>query len=99
VPYVNCPPGLRGVQMEDGTHYPADRAGGRMFVEDHHVKYIDAMDGNGTAGLVTAGFREFGTSGKPGRRCTGCGRVYYAFTLTCPRAVCGAATEPEQATC
>jgi hypothetical protein len=96
MPYVNCPPGMAGLRMEDGKHYRAGREGGRMFVEDRHVPFIDAMPGNGTAGLVTARFREYGGKGKPGRRCTGCGRVYYPWTLTCPRAACGAATEPER---
>ena len=95
MPYVNLPPGNRGLQMEDGTHYRASREGGRLEVSSEHARAIDAMDGNGTAGLLTASFREYGTSGKPGRRCTGCGRVYYAFTMTCPREACGAATEPE----
>ena len=92
---MNLPPGNRGLQMEDGTHYRASREGGRLEVTSEHARAIDAMDGNGTAGLLTASFREYGTSGKPGRRCTGCGRVYYAFTMTCPREACGAATEPE----
>ena len=92
---VNLPPGCRSLRMEDGTRYVAAREGGSVTVADGHAAAIDRMDGNGTAGLLTASFREYGTSGKPGRRCTGCGRVYYAFTMTCPREACGAATEPE----
>jgi hypothetical protein len=92
---VNLPPGCRSLQMEDGQRYVAPREGGTVTVSDTHAAAIDRMDGNGTAGLVTAGFREYGTSGSAGRRCTGCGRAYYRWTMTCPRGVCGAATEPE----
>jgi len=92
---VNLPPGCRSLQMEDGKRYVAARAGGHVTVSDSHARAIDAMDGNGTAGLVTAGFREYGSRGKAGRVCTGCGRVYYAWTLQCPRPACMAATEPE----
>lgn len=92
MPYVNLPPGNRGLQMEDGTHYRASREGGRLEVTSEHARAIDAMDGNGTAGLLTASFREYGgTSGTPGRLC--CGRRWYAWSLTCPK--CGAPTEPE----
>jgi hypothetical protein len=88
---------MAGMRMEDGKHYRANREGGKILVDDHHVDAINRMDGNGTAGLLNAAFREYGTSGKPGRRCTGCGRIYYAWTMTCPRPSCGAATEPEAA--
>lgn len=95
MPYMNLPPGNKSVRMSDGSApYVADRAGGRVFVEDRHVRDINAVGGNGTAGLLHAGFREFGTR-KAGRQCTGCGRIYYAWTTVCPRASCGAATEPE----
>jgi hypothetical protein len=97
MPYVNLPPGNSGLQMEYGQHYKASRPGGRVEVSDEHARAIDRMPGNGTAGLLTARFREFGASGKPGRVCTGCGRAYYPFTLRCPRAACGAPTEPESA--
>lgn len=98
VPYVNLPPGNSGLRMEDGTHYKAPRAGGRVFVSDEHARAIDRLPGNGDAGLVgTATFREFGTAGKTGRWCTSCqpARLWNPWNQTCPK--CGAATEPEQA--
>lgn len=99
MPYVNCPPGMRGLHMEDGTRYRADREGGRMLVDDRHVAAIDRMGGNGTAGLVTARFREFGGSKTPGRWCVACqpARLWNAWNLTCPRPGCGAETVPEGA--
>jgi hypothetical protein len=81
--------------MEDGTRYAASREGGKVTVSDEHAAAIDRMDGNGTAGLVTASFREYAGDGRPGRVCTGCGRRYYPWTTTCPRGACGAPAEPE----
>ena len=61
MPIVNAPPGLRQIKMYDGTVYPVDRASRRMNVDNpEHAAAIDAMSGNGTAGLLTAQFREFG---------------------------------------
>lgn len=88
---VNLPPGCRSLQLEDGTRYVAPRTGGAVTVSDDHAAAIDRIPGNGTAGLVTGQFREFGTSGKPGRVC--CGRRWYAWSLTCPR--CGGPTDLE----
>ena len=92
---VNLPPGCRSLRMEDGQRYVAPREGGKVTVSDEHAAAINRMPGNGTAGLVSAG-AFYAPVGKPGRVCTGCGRVYYAFTLQCPREACGAATEPER---
>jgi hypothetical protein len=93
MPYVNCPPGLRSLRFEDGSRRVAAREGGRIEVSDGQAAAIDRMDGNGTAGLLTASFREFGeTQGRPGRVCTGCGRRWYAWTTTCHS--CHAPTEP-----
>jgi hypothetical protein len=95
LPYVNLPPGNSGLRMEDGTPYKAARPGGRVEVSDEHAHAIDRIPGNGVAGLLTATFREFGTKGKPGRVCTRCGRVSYAWSMICPRSSCNAPTEPE----
>ena len=92
---VNLPPGCRSLQMEDGQRYLASRAGGKVTVSDEHAAAIDRIPGNGTAGLVTGQFREYGGSRTPGRRCTACGRLSYAWAMTCPRPSCGAPTEPE----
>jgi hypothetical protein len=97
MPYVNAPPGLRQLKMYDGTVIPVDRATGRMDVSNpDHARAIDSMTGNGTAGLLTAGFRVFGSSPRAGRWCKSCkpARLWNAWNLECPR--CGAATEQEQ---
>ena len=95
MPLVNLPPGCKSLQMQDGRKYVAGRAGGTVQVSDSHAKAIDGMSGNGTAGLVTAGFRVFGSSPKAGRWCRTCqpARLWNAWNVSCPR--CGAATEPE----
>ena len=94
MPYVNLPPGNRGLRMEDGTHYRASREGGRVEVSSEHAAAIDRIGGTGTAGLLTASFREFG-GGKNGRWCFSCepARLWNAWNAVCPR--CGAATQPE----
>lgn len=90
---VNFPPGMRSVKLYDGTRYVAAREGGHVTVDNpDHAAAINAMGGNGDAGLLSARWRQFGGSrGKPGRTC--CGRLYYAFTTVCPR--CGSETVPE----
>ncbi len=102
MPYVNAPPGLRKLTFADGgPPAVANREGGRIWVSDRRAKMIDSMDGNGTAGLVSASFKEYGSSSKPGRVCTrpGCNFVGYGFTMTCPRTGCGAPTRPEGEAC
>lgn len=93
---VNLPPGCRSLRMEDGKRYVAAREGGTVTVSDSHARAIDAMDGNGTAGLVTGQFRVFGGGACAGRWCRSCqpARLWNAWNATCPR--CGAATEWEQ---
>jgi len=93
MPLVNLPPGCKSLQMQDGKKYVAGRSGGTVQVSDSHAKAIDAMSGNGTAGLVSAGFRMFGGGTTAGRWCTACRRLWYPWSTTCPK--CGAATEPE----
>jgi hypothetical protein len=89
---VNLPPGCSGFQV-GGTHYE-DRPGGHVDVADHDAPAVNRMLGNGDAGLLSAKGRHYiGT--KKGRRCTGCGRLWNVWSLTCPREVCGAPTEPE----
>ena len=97
MPIVNLPPGCRSLQMEDGQRYVAGRSGGRVDVSSEHAAAIDRLNGNGTAGLLTAGFREFGSAKKAGRWCTNCrpARLWQPWSTECPR--CGAATEPEAA--
>jgi hypothetical protein len=94
VPYVNLPPGCRALNFPGGR-VAAAREGGRVFVSDARAKAIDSMGGNGDAGLVTGKFRSYGSAGTPGRWCTPCRRLWYAWSASCPR--CGAETVPEEA--
>ena len=95
MPLVNLPPGCGALKMQDGKRYVAGRPGGTVQVSDSHAKAIDAMSGNGTAGLVSAAFRVFGSSPRAGRWCHACqpARLWNAWNHECPR--CGAATDPE----
>lgn len=53
-----------------------------MFVDDHHAKAINAMGGNGDAGLLNASNRTtLGT--KKGMRCPACNRLWNAWTTIC----------------
>jgi len=88
---VRLPPGCSGLQMEDGTRYK-DRPGGMITVSDDHAAAINRMDGNGTAGLVSAPEGEFLRS-RNGRKCTACNRKWMPWVEHCHR--CGAQTEPE----
>ncbi len=88
---VNLPPGCRSLRMEDGTRYRASREGGFVNVSEAHAAAINAMPGNGTAGLVSAQPGQYAAVGGPGRNCTACRFKAYAWTTTCPR--CGSATE------
>ena len=96
MPYVNLPPGCSHLKFADGQKpIPAVRPGGRVFVSDERARAIDAMSGNGTAGLVTGAFRVFGTSPRAGRWCRSCtpARLWNPWNAFCPR--CGSDTEPE----
>jgi hypothetical protein len=93
---MNLPPGNSALKMHDGRRYKAARPGGKVWVEDRHVADINAVSGNGTAGLLTAGFREFTAGTGNGRWCRNCqpARLWNAWNASCPR--CGSATEAEQ---
>lgn len=94
MPYVNLPPGNRSLRMEDGTRYVAAREGGRVEVSEDHARAIDRMPGNGTAGLLTATWREYGgSSGKRGQVCPCSPTIWNSWTKTCPR--CQGPTQPE----
>lgn len=83
---------MSGIQAFDGKSVKATREGGRMFVEDHHAKAINAMGGNGDAGLVNASNRVvIGT--KRGMRCPACHRLWNAWNAECPK--CQQPTVPE----
>lgn len=88
------PPGNKQLRMYDGTVLKADR--GHVTIDNpDHAKAINAMGGNGDAGLLNAAFAVHGAVTKPGRVCPACGFHGYAFTMTCPRASCGTQTVPE----
>ena len=92
MPYVNLPPGCSHLKFADSEKpIRPVRPGGRVEVSDERARMIDAMSGNGTAGLLTASFREFGTVKKAGRWCRTCNRLWYPWKTEC----CGAATEQE----
>lgn len=93
---VQLPPGNRSLRLYDGTRYVAAREGGHVTIDNpDHAKAINAMQGNGDAGLLNASDAVYGAvRGKAGRVCTRCRFVAYAWATDCPR--CGSATEPEQ---
>lgn len=96
MPVVYAPPGMRQVRTYDGKVYKADRATGRMNVDNEdHARAINAMGGNGTAGLLNASGAVYGAVRKPGRVCTRCGFHAYPWSKSCPRSSCGAETVPE----
>lgn len=93
---VQLPPGCRSLRFQDGTRVVASREGGRVTVSDSHAHAIDAMPGNGVAGLVTGNTGTYVVGAKKnGRWCKTCqpARLWNAWSAKCPR--CGAATEPE----
>jgi hypothetical protein len=74
--------------MYDGTRYVAPREGGRVNVADEHVSAINAVSGNGTAGLLNAGFRVYGGRRKrDGRWCRVCqpARLWNGWNFECPK--------------
>lgn len=98
---VQLPPGCFSLRIEGvAKPYKANRPGGFTTIDEpSHLAAIDRMPGNGTAGLVTAKFREFGTGAvKNGRWCTACqpARLWNAWNARCPK--CDAETVPEEQT-
>lgn len=88
---MHLPPGCEG--LTGGAERYRARPGGTVTVTDDDAKRINAMPGNGTAGLVTAAYRVFlGT--KKGMRCPADGRVWNAWTEHCHS--CGTATVPDE---
>ena len=68
-----------------------------MNVSDVHAAAIDAVPGNGTAGLVSAGLGQFVSGGKKnGRWCLTCqpARLWNAWNAECPKG--HGPTVPEQ---
>ena len=92
MPVVQLPPGCIGLDPGPGQRPYMARAGTAVTVSDEHAAALDAMPGNGTAGLVSGKFRAFiGT--KAGQRCPSCDRRWQAWTTECHS--CHAATVPE----
>jgi hypothetical protein len=88
---VQLPPGCEG--FTGGSERYRARPGGVVTVSDEDARKLDAMPGNGTAGLVTARSRVFAGTRKS-RWCFACtpARVWNAWTTRCHR--CGGATQP-----
>ena len=93
MPYVNLPPGCRSLSFADGGKpVRAAREGGRVEVSESRARAINAMTGNGTAGLINASPGTFiGT--KKGRWCAACKRLWNVWSTECPK--CGGATEAD----
>lgn len=95
MPYVNLPPGCSRLKFADGGKPAvANKPGGKVYVSDARAKMIDSMTGNGEGGLVSGKYHEYGVSGKAGRWCQACRRLWYAWATVCPK--CGQPTELEQ---
>ncbi len=93
MPYVNFPPGMRSLAFTDGLPpATASREGGRVELSDERARAVDAMTGNGDAGLVTARFRSYGGT-KRGRVCSCSPTIWNAWTTQCPK--CKSLTLPE----
>ena len=92
MPQVQLPPGCKSLAFADGTRAVAAREGGYVNVSDRHARDIDAMSGNGDAGLLTGRFRVFGGT-RTGRVCKCSPTIWNAWSVQCPR--CGGPTRPE----
>jgi hypothetical protein len=77
------PTGCTGLNMEDGTHYDANRAG-HIDVED--PGHVSAMLRN-TDGFVTD--QKFAAVKAPGVTCVTCGFNGFRFQLSAPCPRCG----------
>jgi hypothetical protein len=87
---VNLPPGCGGFTAADGR-YDA-RPGTHVTVSDEHAARLRKSAHTSVGMISVGGGIVIGT--KKGRRCDPCGgRVWQAWSLSCPR--CGAPTEPE----
>jgi hypothetical protein len=90
---VTAPPGCRGIDLQDGTRYNANRQG-VMQVADHHADVIQAGWYGQSGVMVGNEPHRLGT--KVGRQCA-CSplRIWNAWNKTCPK--CGADTVEEKA--
>lgn len=78
----SVPPGCTGLQMQDGTRYPATRTGRVVVDNANHAKHIERVSGNG------GGHIHRSTGGIPvtnSKHCPTCRFVGYGWQSTCPR--------------
>jgi hypothetical protein len=89
MPRVNLPAGCYGVKLP--TREVNDKPGGSITVTDREARWI-AKSSNGKLGIV--GSTQALTVGtKQGRWCYPCGRLWQAWSRSCPR--CGRGTTAE----
>jgi hypothetical protein len=89
---VTVPSGCTGLDMADGTRYNAPKQGTSIEVDDRHAAAVKRSWYGGTGVISTNGLAvALGT--KKGRRCGPCGRIWNAWSDSCPK--CGRPTEPE----
>ena len=84
---VQLPPGCAGFRCADGSVYSA-KAGTSVVLEDRHAKALSSSQ-HQSIGLVKAG-ESFALGTKKGRYCSGCARIWQAWSLECPK--CGEET-------
>jgi hypothetical protein len=93
MPWITLPPGCRRLTFADGSKPAVANWRGRAEVTESQAKMIDSMRGNGEGGLIHGQAGEYGVTGKAGRWCQDCRRLWYAWAIRCPR--CGTETTPE----
>ncbi|MFK0203678.1 hypothetical protein [Streptomyces lavendulae] len=80
---VHLPPGCSGLDFRDGTRYTASRPGGTVVVRDAHAAAVNAGPRRENGLLSARGAISVAT--KRGRWCSGCRRLWNAWSTTCPR--------------
>jgi hypothetical protein len=83
---VTVPPGCRGLDSRDGTKYKATRSGTVTIDDDRHVSELKR-----SGGLMLSSQETWSFGTKTGRWCASCGRMWNAWSVTCPK--CGRDTE------
>ena len=91
MPKIALPPGCYGLTGPDGSKTKPVRPGTSVTVTDEQAKVIRSSS-NGQLGIIS-GVQATVIGTKRGRRCTRCGRLWQAWSVTCPR--CGRDTEEE----
>lgn len=91
MPQVQLPPGCNSLKFGDGKEYYG-KPGRHVNVSDEHAAQISRSP-NGNLGIISGSMAmTLGT--KRGNWCLDCGRLWQAWSTTCPR--CGENTVPDQ---